>query len=157
MKSFFTARRFSRLLPLTWKRLLKKPCIKITPPNKSSEVLYCHYAEMLKKKKSKKILVGQKTCYCCHIFVFPYYTNKEQKVLNARLQRIKFATLYTALRMKILEETSIHVQGNWWTGEKKLLLKLWRHTQQKKIKHLPTKPRDDLQWFQSYKIVQFVL
>ena len=80
--------------------------------------------------------------------MFPYYTDKEQKVLNAPLQRIKFAILYAALRMKILEETSIHVKGNWWTGEKKSLL--WRHTQQKKITHLPTKPRDDLQWFKSY-------
>ena len=65
---------------------------------------------MLKKKK--KDFCGQKTSYCCHIFVFLYYTDKEQKVLNAPLQRIKFAILYAAMRMKIMEEISIHVQGN---------------------------------------------
>ena len=78
--------------------------------------------------------------------MFPYYTDKEQKVLNAPLQRIKFAILYAALRMKILEETSIHVTDE--LVKKKSLL--WRHTQQKKITHLPTKPIDDLQWFKSY-------
>jgi len=74
-------------------------------------VLYCHYAALL-KKKSEKILVGQKTSYCCHIFVFSYYTDKEKKVLKAQVQRIKVAILYAALRMKILEKTSIHVQVN---------------------------------------------
>ena len=76
--------------------------------------------------------------------MFPYYTDKEQKVLNAQVQRIKVAIIYVALRMKILEKNVSMYRETDEQVKNKILL-LWRHTQKKKIKHLPTKPRDDLQ------------